>query len=96
MAEDFTNLVLKLAQDPATLREFREQPTSVMEYANLSPAEQTILLSGDASLIRRALIADNSAEIAKAELSGGIWPITVVVAITVVVTHAVEEEVLPE
>ena len=88
MAEHFTNLVLKLAQDPETLSQFREQPTAVMEAANLSPAEQSILLSGNASLIRTALTADTSAEMAKDELSDGLWPVTVVVAITVVVAVA--------
>jgi hypothetical protein len=55
MAENFTNFVLKLAQDPQTLTQFQKQPESTMKAANLSPAEQSILLSGNADIIRQAI-----------------------------------------
>lgn len=66
MAENFTNFVLKLAQDPQTLTQFQKQPDVVMKQAGLSPAEQTVLLSNDPILIKNAVAADtsNSGELA--------------------------------
>lgn len=55
-----------------------------MQAANLTPAEQAALTSGNASVIRQALAADTMQEAEMLE-AGGIWPITVVVAVTVVV-----------
>jgi hypothetical protein len=95
MAEDFTNFVLKLAEDPQTLAQFREHPTETMKSANLSPAEQSILLSGNAGVIREAITADVSADEVGGDL-GGIWPIYVVVAVTVVVRAVDAEGSSPE
>lgn len=84
MAENFTRFVLNLAQDPQALAQFHADAPSVMQAANLTPAEQAALTSGNASVIRQALAADTMQEAEMLE-AGGIWPITVVVAVTVVV-----------
>ncbi len=90
MAENFTNFVLKLAQDPQTLAQFQKQPDPTMKAADLSPAEQSILLSGNAAVIREALVADVGGK----DLAGSIWPITVVVAVSIAVfVHAADTEV---
>ena len=93
MAEKFTNFVLALAEDPQALAKFMEDPTPAMEAADLSRAEQAVMTSGNAAMIRQAITADVSADEVGGELAGSIWPITVVIAVTVVVTHL--EEVRP-
>ncbi len=87
MAENFTNFVLKLAQDPQTLAQFQKQPDVIMKQAGLSPAEQTVLLSNDPALIRNALAADTSGS---AELAATTIVITAVYVH--VIHHGTEEE----
>ena len=58
MAGKFTSFVLKLAQDPSSLREFQKEPKAMMRQADLSTAEQAILQSNDPTLIRNAIAAD--------------------------------------
>lgn len=84
MAERFTEFVLKLAEDPQQLARFREDSAAAMNAANLSPAEQVALLSGNASVIRQAITADISADDLETT-SESVWPITVLVAVTLVV-----------
>ena len=58
MASKFTNLLLTLGEDPQLLYAFRRNPDAVMDAAGLTPAEKALLFSGDAQLIRSAIVAD--------------------------------------
>ena len=58
MASKFTNLLLSLGEDPQLLDAFRRNPDAVMDAAGLTPAEKALLFSGDAQLIRSAIVAD--------------------------------------
>lgn len=58
MAERFTDFVLKLAQDPKSLEDFRKDPDQAIKRTGLSPAEQAILASANPALIRDAIAAD--------------------------------------
>ncbi len=58
MASNFTNFLLTLGEDPQLLEAFKQDPDTVMDKAGLTPAEKTLLLSGNAQLIRSAIVAD--------------------------------------
>jgi len=58
MASNFTNFLLSIVEDPQQLEAFKKDPHAVMEAAGLTPAEQALLLSGNAQLIRSAIVAD--------------------------------------
>jgi hypothetical protein len=58
MASNFTNFLLKLGEDPQLLEKFKKNPDLAMEEEGLTPAERTLLLSGDAKLIRSAIVND--------------------------------------
>lgn len=58
MASNFTNFLIALGEDPQLLEDFKQNPDSVMEQSGLTPAERTLLLSGNAQLIRSAIVAD--------------------------------------
>jgi hypothetical protein len=50
----FTDFVLQLGADPATLETLRNDPER-LRNSGLTEAEMTILMSGDAALIRSAV-----------------------------------------
>ena len=58
MASKFTNLLLSLGEDPQLLEAVKRNPDTVMDAAGLTPAEKALLWSGDAQLIRSAIVAD--------------------------------------
>ena len=58
MASNFTNFLLKLGEDPKLLEKYKENPDQAMEEEGLTPAERALLLSGDAKLIRSAIVND--------------------------------------
>ena len=58
MASNFTNFLLKLGEDPKLLEKYKENPDQAMEEEGLTPAERALLLSGDAKLIRIAIVND--------------------------------------
>lgn len=58
MASNFTNLLNKLSTEPATAERYKANPEEVMIEAKLTPAERTLLLSGDARLILAAFYND--------------------------------------
>lgn len=58
MASNFTNFLLSLGEDPQLLEAFKLNPDDVMDKAGLTPAEKTLLLSGNSQLIRSAIVAD--------------------------------------
>jgi hypothetical protein len=58
MASKFTDLLLRLGEDPQLLEAFKKNPNVVMDAAGLTPAEKALLFSGDAQLIRSAIVAD--------------------------------------
>lgn len=58
MAENFTKLILRLAEDPKTLDRLAANPEAVMNEHNLSAAEQAVLLAGDAARIRDTVAVD--------------------------------------
>ena len=58
MASRFTHFLLNLGEDPQLLEKFKQNPDRVMDEAGLTPAEKTLLLSGDAQLIRSAIVND--------------------------------------
>lgn len=91
MAEKFTEFILALAEDPGKLAQFREDSAAAMDAAELSAAEQAIVLSGNASVIRQAITTDISADELESEMAGSVWPITVLVAVTVAVLIAETE-----
>lgn len=58
MASNFTNFLVKLGEDPRLLEKFKQNPDSAMNDEGLTPAEKTLLMSGDVQLIRSAIIND--------------------------------------
>jgi hypothetical protein len=58
MASKFTNFLNKLSTDPVTLEKYKANPEAVMIEEKLTPAERTLLLSGDAKLILAAFYND--------------------------------------
>ncbi|MFD4032741.1 hypothetical protein ACFWVP_20070 [Streptomyces sp. NPDC058637] len=67
IAQKFTELVLKIAEDPSALARFREDATGTMEGAGLTPAEQTVLASGE----RLGISRDKPEQVAKAAVKVG-------------------------
>ena len=58
MASRFTHFLLNLGEDPQLLEKFKQNPDDVMDKAGLTPAEKTLLLSGNSQLIRSAIVND--------------------------------------
>jgi hypothetical protein len=58
MAENFTEFVMGLAQDPQALNAFKSRPEAVMKAAGLTGAERSILLSKDPTLVHQAIVKD--------------------------------------
>lgn len=58
MAQEITNFVLKLAEDPKALSYFLERPEHALREAELSPQLQEVLLSKDPRAIREIISAD--------------------------------------
>src|SRR5258708_39970322 len=58
MASNFTNFLMSFGEDPQQLEAFKQDPHAVLDAAGLTPAEKTLLLSGNMQLIRSALVAD--------------------------------------
>ena len=58
MASNFTHFLHKLGEDPQLLEKFKQNPDSAMDDAGLTPAEKALLLSGNVSLIRTAIVND--------------------------------------
>jgi len=58
MASNFTNFLISFGEDPQQLEAFKQDPHAVLDAAGLTPAEKTLLLSGNMQLIQSALVAD--------------------------------------
>ena len=58
MASNFTHFLISFGDDPQQLEAFKRDPHAVLDAAGLTPAEKTLLLSGNKQLIRSALLAD--------------------------------------
>ena len=58
MASNFTHFLTSFGEDPQQLEAFKQDPHAVMDAAGLTPAEKTLLLSGNTQLIRSALVSD--------------------------------------
>ena len=58
MASTFTHFLINLGEDPQLLAEYKKNPDAVMEKNGLTPAERALLSSGDAKLIRLAIVND--------------------------------------
>jgi len=58
MASNFTHFLISFGDDPQQLEAFKQDPHAVLDAAGLTPAEKTLLLSGNKQLIRSALLAD--------------------------------------
>ena len=58
MATNFTHFLLSIGENPQQLEAFKQDPDAVMDAAGLTPAEKTLLLSGNMQLIRSALVSD--------------------------------------
>lgn len=58
MASNFTYLLVRLSEDPQQLEAYQQNPYAVMDEAGLTPAEKTLLMSGNMQLIRQALVSD--------------------------------------
>jgi Aromatic-ring-opening dioxygenase LigAB, LigA subunit len=64
MASNFTNFLLALGEDPQILEAFKQDPEAVMDEAGLTPAEKTLLMSGNMQLIRLAIVNDPDHKVA--------------------------------
>jgi len=60
MASNFTDFVLRLAEDPRLLAKFSENPIEVIRSAGLTDAEQAILTNPTPALISQAIINEIS------------------------------------
>ncbi len=58
MASNFTHFLISFGENPQQLVAFKQDPHAVLDKAGLTPAEKTLLLSGNMQLIRSALMAD--------------------------------------
>lgn len=58
MASNFTNFLISFGENPQQLEAFKQDPHAVLDAAGLTPAEKTLLLSGNMLLIRSALVSD--------------------------------------
>jgi hypothetical protein len=58
MTSKFTDFLVELGKNPKLLANYKNDPNSVMDAAGLTPAEKTLLLSGDAKLILAAFYND--------------------------------------
>ena len=58
MASNFTHFLISFGENPQQLEAFQQDPHTVLDKAGLTPAEKTLLLSGNIQLIRSALMAD--------------------------------------
>jgi hypothetical protein len=58
MATNFTNFLLSFGEDPKQLEAFVQDAHTILDQAGLTPAEKTLLLSGNIHLIRSALVSD--------------------------------------
>ncbi|HWZ17223.1 MAG TPA: hypothetical protein VNW73_00345 [Ktedonobacteraceae bacterium] len=58
MASKFTDFLFKLGEDPELLERFKQDPDTVMDEVELTPAEKTLLMSGNVQLIRSAIVND--------------------------------------
>jgi hypothetical protein len=77
MVDRFTRVVLDLAENPALLSRYQASPDRFLEERGLSPAERAVLQSGDAALVRDAIVADLSRNVGGATVQSD--GITVVV-----------------
>ena len=57
MASNFTSFLISLVEDPQKLDTLKRDP-AVLDATGLTPDERTLLLSGNAQLIRSAIVAD--------------------------------------
>ncbi|MGN7202658.1 hypothetical protein ACTHQF_00180 [Pedobacter sp. SAFR-022] len=60
MAQELTNLILRLAEDPRTLEEFSNNPEQYLRQSGLSSEQQAIISSKDAIKLREAIASDIS------------------------------------
>ncbi len=58
MASNFTHFLISFGEDPQQLEDFKQNPHAVLDTAGLTPAEKSLLLSGNIPLIRSALLTD--------------------------------------
>lgn len=58
MSTRFTDFVLKLAEDPALLNAYQEDPLAAAKTAGLSPAEQSILVNPTPKIVRDAIVQE--------------------------------------
>jgi len=59
MASNFTNFLVSLGDDPQQLETLKQDPDAVLDVAGLTPAEKSLIKSGDVQLIRSALVSDS-------------------------------------
>ena len=58
MASNFTNFLVSLVDDPQKLDTLKRDPDAVLKVAILTPAEKSLIKSGDMQMIRSAIVAD--------------------------------------
>ena len=58
MASKFTDFLISLGDDPNLVRDFEQNPQTVMANAGLTQAEQNMILNRDVQGIRSHLLAD--------------------------------------
>jgi hypothetical protein len=57
MASNFTNFFVSLVDDPQKLDTLKRDPDAVLEVASLTPAEKSLIKSGDMQMIRSAIVS---------------------------------------
>jgi hypothetical protein len=58
MASNFTNFIVSLVDDPQKLDTLKRDPDVVLKVSSLTPAEKSLIKSGDMQMIRSAIVAD--------------------------------------
>ncbi|PYB77216.1 MULTISPECIES: hypothetical protein [Rhizobium] len=72
-------LLVDIATNASTAKKFRENPLAVINNSNLSPVEESVLLSRDPKLIQSTLHAAALKNSLKAADGETVWTVVVVI-----------------
>ncbi|MGF9693158.1 MULTISPECIES: hypothetical protein [unclassified Rhizobium] len=71
-------LLVSIATDGTTAKKFRDNPQAVIAAANLSPIEESVLLSRDPNMIQSALHSAALKGSLKAAADDTVWTVIVI------------------
>lgn len=60
MAEQTKNFLIKLSEDPETVKRFRKDPRTVMREFNVPEAHQALILAGDKEGLKKEAGLDDT------------------------------------